>query len=71
MKHLIINSCDDCPYKSHSGGFGQVMCKPTCSRKGNKLLGYVETTQRICRAVRIVAKYDGIIPEWCPLEDFQ
>lgn len=67
-KKITINSCTDCPHKSHQGAFGEIMYVPKCS-KTQKTLGYTVQHQKITAKVRAVAVYDGIIPKWCPLED--
>lgn len=67
-KKITINSCTDCPHKTHLGGFGEIRYIFKCS-KAKKPLGYVVQDQKITARVRTVALYDGNIPEWCPLED--
>lgn len=63
-KKIVIKTCEDCPHKDHTGGFGRVMYVPVC-RETNKKLGYQVRNQ----GIHVVAVYDGIIPTWCPLEE--
>lgn len=68
-RKIVIHSCEDCPYKSHKGGFGRVMYIPCCDKNHRKNLGYKSEVQTTLRSQNIVAVYDGKIPTWCPLEE--
>lgn len=68
-KKIEILTCTDCPHKGHSGGYGQIMYKPTCQLNHNKHLGFTVDVQANVRSVHQVARYDGAIPTWCPLPE--
>ena len=65
MKHILIENCDGCPNRDHRGAFSAIQYVPYCSRR-NKDLGFAIS---ISKEGRGVASYDGVIPDWCPLED--
>lgn len=39
-KHIVINTCMDCPHKDHHGAFGRVGFVPVCRKTGMDL-GYI------------------------------
>lgn len=69
-KHIVINSCSDCPHKehqNHSGAFGQVSYVPVCRKVGHSL-GYTVSVNPELN-MGVIATYDRKIPTWCPLPD--
>lgn len=64
MRAILIESCKDCPSLEHNGGFGQVAYIPVCGRTG-RTLGYTKGVS----GSRVVASYDGRIPDCCPLPE--
>lgn len=62
-KYIEVESCTKCPYKGHSGVFGEVAYIPTC-RLEYKTLGYT-----VRNGAKPIAEYDGVIPDWCPLPE--
>jgi hypothetical protein len=64
MRYIAIKSCQDCPNKSHGGGFARVAYVPRCDLL-NKELGYTIGTS----GKMIIAQYNGIIPDECPLPE--
>jgi hypothetical protein len=64
MRYIPIKDCSYCPRKDHRGGFGRPAFIPVC-RSTNKELGYTNALQNST----VIAVYDGIIPEWCPLPE--
>ena len=66
MSRIIrINSCQECPSRSHNGGFGNPAYVPVC-RKTDPARDLPFTT-RISGKI-IVAEQTPGIPDWCPLE---
>lgn len=65
MRHIIIESCRDCPYMGHGGALGKVKYKPWCT-KLDKRLKY--KTYEIDG--RVIARFSGTVPNWCPLDTF-
>jgi hypothetical protein len=61
---IRIDSCHQCPGRSHTGGFGRVAYVPIC-RTANRELPYsIE-----CGTVSmVIASQKPGIPDWCPLE---
>lgn len=69
-KQIVINSCTECPYIHHRGGFGNPAYIPTCRKvRGSNELPYKTTIGSGRWSPTTVAKATGVIPDWCPLED--
>ncbi len=65
MKKLLIETCEECPFITHGGGFAQISYIPKCLRNQNKILPYTEHASK----GRITARVTNEIPDWCKLED--
>lgn len=67
---LKIDSCKECPFVMHGGGFGQVAYIPLCSRtKKPETLPYTTHVSASGRFTTVTASMTGNIPNWCPLRD--
>lgn len=64
MRAILIESCSGCPYFDHKGAFNPVAYIPRCGKTG-RTLGYTKDIS----GSRIVASYDGRIPNCCPLPE--
>ena len=64
-KKLVIENCVECPHRGHRGAFGRVAYIPVC-RPVDRELGY---TVRVRQDGTPAASYDGVVPDFCPLED--
>ena len=60
MKKITVDSCENCMYRGHKGGFGNPGYIPKCNKVTRELPYTVEGT---------VANVKPGIPKWCPLED--
>lgn len=65
-KIIKINVCAECPNYDHKGAFGQVAYIPVC-RLAKAELPWIPHTSI---GGRVQAVSTGLIPEWCPLEDY-
>lgn len=65
MKKIIINSCEECPFKGQGGDFGEIAYIPHCKKSKHKDLPYTEYSS----GGVVTASGTDEIPEWCPLED--
>lgn len=74
MSRMIrIETCDDCHFKKHVSGFDRLFAyQPVCENSSAKSLdgrfrklGF--TVNSLLNGYPF-PKYDGIIPDWCPLE---
>lgn len=69
-KKIVVNNCTECPYISHSGGFGSPAYIPICRKEvGYHELPYTKTIGSSRWSPSLVAQATGVIPDWCPLED--
>lgn len=70
VKHIILQSCKECPYKETDGGFGDVVGVPYCN-KGANMTYTVESVRTVGGTYRQYAKPDNLIPSDCPLENLK
>lgn len=60
-----LDSCIECRYIGHSGGFTPGGAKPQCHYDKHRELEYEEI---VCSKCKIAHKTNKIpIPDWCPL----
>lgn len=64
VRAIILRTCQDCPFRSHGGGFGRISYVPKCAKHDPlKSLPYTEKASY----GSVVASPTYVIPAWCPL----
>lgn len=63
-RKIVLESCAECPYRDHRGGFGSPAYVPVC-RKIDRNLPHTLAPNR--RGTGCSAVPTNVIPEWCPL----
>lgn len=69
-KHIVLESCKECPYRKTHGGFGTVVGVPYCD-KGATMTYIVESVRTVRAMYRQYARPDNVIPSDCPLEGYK
>jgi len=63
---IEIKNCEDCPYKSHTGGFTIGGAKPCCNHSATITLKGSDCFKRVIPHNGVTKEVKGI-PKWCPL----